>query len=222
MGHKCWILAKTFRSIGGLSREHRRLVGVMSQSGYRLVIDWSSCADVVFRVRGDRRNANKSRVNLLSIRSCLRLALVSHTSRVMRKWQMSCVHNRNTLQRYSKISGFANNCLRKSQQNEILDASDWLFSQIEAIIHFDQPDRPCMVDTQERNWNRVQRYDIWGGCFQVFSAFCGKFGLFPFSCSSFSSIVMWNCELMKWTTSAGSTLAWSGTPMSRSCGRSGL
>ena len=32
--------------------------------------------------QNDRRNANKSRVNSLSIRSCLRLALVSHTSRV--------------------------------------------------------------------------------------------------------------------------------------------
>ena len=41
---------KTFRSIGVLSREHRRFVGVMSQSGYRFVIDWSSCADAVFRV----------------------------------------------------------------------------------------------------------------------------------------------------------------------------
>ena len=109
---------KTFRSIGGLSREHRRFVGVMSQSGYRFVIDWSSCVDVVFRVRGDRQNAKKSRVNLLSIRSCPRLALVSHTSRVMRKWQMSCRGGRKALQRYSKISRFANNCLRKSQQKK--------------------------------------------------------------------------------------------------------
>ena len=109
---------KTFRSIGGLSREHRRFVGVMSQSGYRLVIDWSFCEDAVFRVRGDRQNANKSRVNLLSIRSCLRLALVSHPSRVMRKWQMSCRGGRKALQRYSKISRFANNCLRKSQQKK--------------------------------------------------------------------------------------------------------
>ena len=133
MGHKCWILAKTFRSIGGLSREHRRLVGVMSQSGYRFVIDWSSCVDVVFRVRGDRQNAKKSRVNLLSIRSCPRLALVSHTSRVMRKWQMSCRGGRKALQRYSKISGFANNCLRKSQQDEKLIACRYIISLPGAI-----------------------------------------------------------------------------------------
>ena len=38
-----------------------------------------------FLTKNDRRNANKSRVNLLSIRSCLRLALVSYTSQIMRK-----------------------------------------------------------------------------------------------------------------------------------------
>ena len=73
-------------------------------------------------MRGDGRNANKSRVNLLSIRSCPRLALVSHTSRVMLKWQMRCGGGRKAPQRYGKISVFANNCLRKSQQDEKLIA----------------------------------------------------------------------------------------------------
>ena len=92
-----------------------------------------------FLTKNDRRNANKSRVNLLSICFCLRLALVSHSSRIIGKWQMKCVCNRKAQQRYDKNPISANFRFRKSQQNEILDASGWLCSQIEAIIHFGQP-----------------------------------------------------------------------------------
>ena len=42
-----------------------------------------------FLTKNDRRNANKSRVNLLSICFCLALALVSHSFRDKRKWQIA-------------------------------------------------------------------------------------------------------------------------------------
>ena len=41
-----------------------------------------------FLTKNDRRNANKSRVNLLSICFCVALALVSHSFRDKRKWQI--------------------------------------------------------------------------------------------------------------------------------------
>ena len=44
---------------------------------------------VDFLTKNDRRNANKSRVNLLSICFCVALALVSHSFMDKRKWQIA-------------------------------------------------------------------------------------------------------------------------------------